>query len=567
MSVFIVLSKSNNDKIDQKCNKYIHDCVNFRNNYFYINNNSKFNKDNFIYEDENFIILLQGVILNDVEIIESNNCTNLIDCLKLRLELDTMDEFINDLRGNFVVIIFNKINETLEAFNDHWSNIPLFYMNLEDSLLISTEVFSIVEYLKINDINYKLDINGAYSLISYAYMIDNITLIDGVNKLDSGSKLIYFKKSINIKSYHNWNFNEEEIDFDEAIEKMDNLFLRAVKLQVRKNAQYNYKNVVPLSSGLDCRIVAYTLKRLGINNVLSYTYSESNSLDYKYCAKMAHDLKYEWLFKNLDNGLDLFNLEESIEVTDGLIYYPWASQFTTFLNLLNTENLGIIHTGVIGDVIPGSFNEKISDKNKLYNLGDGAYSKKLIGRLELNLPDMSFEEGMFKNRAINGACLGYSTSIKKFGFGMSPFMDVDFAEFCFSLPLEYRIRHKIYYSWVLKKFPDAARYPHNGIKISSGSIGINYKGKTYQINRLKDLLFSKIKSKITKRNNMNPFEYWYYNNDDLKKFMDDYFKGNKELLYSYSILYNDVVNLYDYGNVIEKTLVLSLLSYYKYLFT
>ena len=75
-----------------------------------------------------------------------------------------------------------------------------------------------------------------------------------------------------------------------------------------------------------------------------------------------------------------------------------------------------------------------------------------------------------------------------------------------------------------------------------------------------------MKSKYSKRNDMNPFDYWYDNNQKLKGFMDDYFQSNKECLKNYEQLYKDINFLYNSGNTIEKTLVLSLIGSYKYLF-
>lgn len=562
MGLFIGL---NIKKLKETNKKKNINCINLDEKYFCLASNGKFYNDKFITRIDGTIILVDGVILNKEKIINEYNKNDFKDCIISEYNNGKLDEFINKLRGNFVIVLYDLKKDKLVAYTDHWSNIPLLYYKNNDVFLISTRLNELVENLKLNNIDYKLNMDGAYSLISYAYMLEDNTLVEDVKRLEAGSRLVYSNNNIEISSYHDWVFEEKKINKDEAIKKLDSLFLNAVEMQVNKNEEYGYRNIVPLSAGLDCRIVAYSLRRLGVENVLTYTYSDSKSNDYKYCPKMASDLKYEWLYKNLDNGLDLFNLDSSIKIADGLIYYPWASQFNTFLNAINTSEIGIIHTGVIGDVIPGSFNKSLDYKNKKYALGDGAYSTKLLNRISSNIKDTSYEEGMFRNRAINGACLGYSTSIKEYGEGMSPFMDVDFAEFCFSLPFEFRFKHNIYYSWVISNFKDATKYPHNGVKISSMR-GIKINGKEYKLDTIKGLLMNKMKSKYSKRNDMNPFDYWYDNNQKLKRFMDDYFESNKECLKNYEQLYKDINFLYNSGNTIEKTLVLSLIGSYKYLF-
>ena len=58
---------------------------------------------------------------------------------------------------------------------------------------------------------------------------------------------------------------------------------------------------------------------------------------------------------------------------------------------------------------------------------------------------------------------------------------------------------------------------------------------------------------------MNPIQYWYDSNENLKKFIDNYFKNHINLL-SDSILKNDCTALFNKGTATEKTQVLTLLA-------
>jgi len=64
---------------------------------------------------------------------------------------------------------------------------------------------------------------------------------------------------------------------------------------------------------------------------------------------------------------------------------------------------------------------------------------------------------------------------------------------------------------------------------------------------------------------MNPMDYWYNNNDDLRKFMVNTYNENIHLLKD-DELRNDCQRLFNEGNTIEKTQVLTLLAAYKYYF-
>ena len=71
------------------------------------------------------------------------------------------------------------------------------------------------------------------------------------------------------------------------------------------------------------------------------------------------------------------------------------------------------------------------------------------------------------------------------------------------------------------------------------------------------------KNSMTSRNHMNPLDYWYENNKDLKKFMDQYFEDNILFLKNYPELFRDSTAMYTEGNNIEKNQVLTLLSVMK----
>ena len=59
---------------------------------------------------------------------------------------------------------------------------------------------------------------------------------------------------------------------------------------------------------------------------------------------------------------------------------------------------------------------------------------------------------------------------------------------------------------------------------------------------------------------MNPFEYWYKKNDDLRKFTKKFFNENISVLDPHQELKNDCEILFNNGNFIEKSMVLTLLE-------
>lgn len=59
-------------------------------------------------------------------------------------------------------------------------------------------------------------------------------------------------------------------------------------------------------------------------------------------------MKHEWLFKALDNGLWLYNLDNVLEITGGNVLYYGQAHGMSLYKYLNFEDFGILHSGQLG---------------------------------------------------------------------------------------------------------------------------------------------------------------------------------------------------------------------------
>ena len=248
-----------------------------------------------------------------------------------------------------------------------------------------------------------------------------------------------------------------------------------------------------------------------------------------------------------------------------VLYYGLAHGLS-FYNYLDFENLGIVHSGQLGDVVISTFYSTLN-KDKQFEFGDGAYCKQLLSRIK----DFSFKENyaneeIFKMyiRGFYGANQGL-LGIMKHTETYSPFYDIDFMEFCLSIPVELRYRHRLYKKWIQTKYPEAAKYIWEKEKVRVDyKYWLKIKGKQIPLSQLCIKLLAKIgfeKHSINTKYNMNPLEFWYRTNPQLKNFMDNYFKEHIVLLNSFYPMKSDCENLYSEGNGSEKVQALSLLCF------
>ncbi len=261
------------------------------------------------------------------------------------------------------------------------------------------------------------------------------------------------------------------------------------------------------------------------------------------------------------------DLDEVTKISSGSLVYHGIAYAYSLFKRINFQNLGIMHSGQLGDVIFGSYN---ATGKPIYNFsnGDGAFSKKLSHRLDfdsiLKRSYDNYEQFCFYQRGFNGINDGLK-GIQKFTETISPFYDVDVLEFALKIPLKHRSKQQIYKKWILKKHPEAADYiwEKTGEKISVPSISLQNKEITFKklLNR-----FKFVKKGYNSVYNMNPIEYWLRTNNELKLFYESYFENNIDLVIDKD-LKSDCFYLFNSGNAMEKTQVLSLLSAIKTIFT
>ena len=316
-----------------------------------------------------------------------------------------------------------------------------------------------------------VDETGCYMTMTHGFCIEDRTLVNEVHKLIAGHYYELTPNGLRTIRYHQFsNIPDNTISEEEAVEGIDRLFRNAIKLQFEKDREYGYRHLACLSGGLDSRMTVWVAHQMGYTNQLNITFSQSGYLDFSIAQQIAIDLHHDWLFKPLDGGDFIDMIEEITPITYGSTNFFNLAHGKSMEDLINYEPFGIIHTGQIGDSIIGTFFKK-NEYNPEFKIGQSAYSFELIERLA----DYKFVED-YKNeeifclytRAFTGADQGLLT-FQENSESCSPFIDVDFLEFCYKIPLNLRYGHKIYFDWILQKYPDAAKYvwEHTGEIIKS----------------------------------------------------------------------------------------------------
>lgn len=522
---------------------------------------NKFPKDTILDENENYIIVTDGVLLNLSELLTKYNKKNCFDLIVFLHKTDG-PELTKLLRGDFSGLIYNKETKTCITFTNHTGSKRIFHYHQDGYFIVCTDLSKLSSLLHELKLTVHLNQTAAYLLLTCGFMLEQHTLIENVKRLMPGSYILYNNKNVTITNYYHLTSVVESNDTkSDIIKNMDELFSKAIKYEFEKDLANGYKHAVTLSGGLDSRMTVMMAHKLGYTEQLNFTFSQTGYLDEKIARKIAYDYKHQFHFQPLDGGDYLKAIDETVMLNDGLIIYSGAAHALFAINKMNMESYGLVHTGLIGDAVIGSFLSAPETVQPTYT--DGMYSKKLAHKVQkeiteiiANYPDE--ESYKFYSRAFLGAMNG-NYAIDTTTQAVSPFLEPEFLSYCYSIPKALKYKQQIYLEWIADKHPEFAKYPWEKTGVSPLKSN-NWKKFTqigyYQRMSLKllDRIYSEVSS------GMNPMDYWFNHNEPLRKHINSYYINHIELLNPNPELQKDCKMLFEKGNSGEKFQVLTLLA-------
>lgn len=515
---------------------------------------NKFMNDRIFVDTDNYLVVVEGIVLNNHDLMKQYQMDTWKDCV-IRMYEIVGDAFFETFRGSFSGVLYDKRQDKWLIYTDHIGEKQVFVSKTPNGYLFASEMRFIVETRKANRLSCTLDETGAYFTITHGFCIEDLTLVQEVRKLTAGQYFCLHGDKLEQLTYYRFtNQPNNQMTQEEAVEGIDKFFRQAIKRAFEKDREYGYKHFACLSGGLDSRMTVWVAHKMGYTKQLNITFSESGYLDFSIAQQIAIDLHHDWLFKPLDGGNCIELLEEATRITYGAANSFNLCHGKSMEDLINYEPFGIIHTGQIGDSVVGTFFTKL-DYIKEVKVGQAAYSQEIIERLaNYHFQQQYDNEEMFclYSRAFTGANQGLLT-FQENSESYSPFTDVDFLCFCYTIPLELRFNHKIYFDWILTKYPEAANYiwektrsyirPFTNTKPRIMNV-FGYEVPCFTDPNFGSYLHGFIRRRLglqkkgekaatvtmLTKDNMNPIDYWYNTNPAFRDFIQEYWKRYEHLL-------------------------------------
>ncbi len=546
---------------------YLNDSLNVDDMVWQQHSLDKFAGDKLLTAESDFAIATEGALFNSKEL-----CAKSGEGLALSIweqyhakGIDALAQLI----GPFSGVIYDRHGKKITAWTNHTGDSPVFFYCQEGKFCIASQVDWILDTLQRNGCPITLDEQAAYSMLTYAYMYDGRTYAQEIKRLMPGTCLTVSLSDGQEKIDTYWQLTTDKVDLsylseDEIIDQMDERFRAAVALEFEKDREYGYEHIADLSGGFDGRMVNWVARDMGYGPILNLHYSQADSNEEEFTKKLAFQMGNTLLLRPLNDLNFLYDLEHIISMNYGLSLYCGITGGESLLRSINFAEYGLEHTGMIGDVVIGSFlsHTKEQDKREIA----GVYSNRMIEKLDKthiqNYPNREMQ--LIYIRGLLGASATFLIR-RYYTMGTSPFLNPDFLSFCMSIPVELRAGHKLYDKWVLKKYPEAAQvaWTGNNLKITTARwrrLAKRVKGGLYR------RTMGRFNKGIDKRG-MNPFDLWWQENTKFRSFYQNYYDEHINGLSELSDkLKTDISTFWSECQPLEKAQVMTLLAALKFYF-
>lgn len=213
------------------------------------------------YEDDRYWITFNGEIYNFLELKErleargftfkTNSDTEVI----LALFSLKREKSVEELRGMFSFLIWDKNKKELFGARDPFGIKPFFYCETEEGLYCASEMKSILKALNEESLNEET----LHHYLTYQYGPEPATFFSQIKKLEPGHFFIKkHGKTMMIKTYFKPSFHPVATPIQDGIEAIQNVLRDSVKMHLRSDVPVG----AFLSGGIDSSCIAALAKEI-----------------------------------------------------------------------------------------------------------------------------------------------------------------------------------------------------------------------------------------------------------------------------------------------------------------
>ena len=439
-------------------------------------------------------------------------------------DLSSLGSKLADLPGHFAACFVGAKWSLIVA--DKISSYPIFYILRDKSLIVSNSARTLANKYELH----KVDKESLTEFRMTGYVTGKDTLFKDLSKLRAGEALLFGQNTLEFKRYYQFHSaltdTKKEIDLINELEDITNtVFDRLIE------SMHGRRIVIPLSGGLDSRLVLCKLLERGAKNIFTFSYGSPGNRDALAAKDIASKLGLSWEFipTGRKQAKDIFSSslrKEYWNYSDHLHIVPSMHTFCALSSLHHQKRLFkdmVIVNGQSGDFISGNHIPKMPTDKIISSALVGAIAKKhyshnillsnqpfffdfvenRVARVLEGMPSVMNMQGFAKQIECWGWQARQSIRVVHgqrnydfFGLGWElPLWEVEYLNFFQKLSLEHKFERRLFRHWLEHRnpfglfrgyMPYASRWPRgrDGIHLIgraiSGSLGRKVSVKWYR---------------------------------------------------------------------------------------
>lgn len=209
--------------------------------------------------------------------------------------IEEVSRFLGKVDGPFGFVV--DLHDRVFAGTDKIRSYPVFYAFQGEKFGVSNSARAVRDSFRFLD----FDPLSVLEFQMAGYVSGAETLLEGLRQLQAAEVLLWEKGESRLRRERYFLFyssSEKVASVSRGIEQLETLtqevFRKAVE---RLNGR---PAMIPLSGGLDSRLVACMLKQLKYDNVLCYSYGLEGNWESRASREIAERLEYRWVFVRYD---------------------------------------------------------------------------------------------------------------------------------------------------------------------------------------------------------------------------------------------------------------------------
>ena len=359
--------------------------------------------------------------------ITKSHCKTLFEKLENKTSTQykkIVTDWLTSVKGHFALIC--ELNENIVAATDRISSYQVFLAQSNSRWMIGTHAGQLAEAAELD----LIDDDGLLSLSMAGYVTGKRSAIKNLSALQAGEVLI-----INRENCQRWYYHKflPTAACQSEKDKQQIEHLSELTLSILDNVKQRTKGrqiVVPLSAGLDSRLILSGLKHLEAKDVITFSYGQPNNFEATTAQKIAGKLGVRWHFVPMSTASQRTFFQSSLyrdylEYSHDFTATPFQQDLYPVSRLLSTgviDKDAVIINGNSGDFISGGhipenlFNgqtiagEMLTDLinsfiKKHFSLWENRFSPSDYDQIRHMLTSDLTDEGLLNNKNYQGFIL------------------------------------------------------------------------------------------------------------------------------------------------------------------